>query len=846
MVKRFFFILGFILLVLSTTIKAQTWETLATGTSYILFDISFAPGQNDVGFAGGMQYTYDAEGVVIKTTDGGDTWSQVLGGTNQDGIEAVCFLSPDTGFVAGWNNYFAKTTNGGTTWNTMTIGSDNWVFKDIEFWDSDNGVVVSNTNTTGFVIYVTSDGGDTWTTASGIDQNIQDVAYASADTLYAVGGDEKISKSTDGGNTWSEIYSGIFTYYLFGVDFVGDFGVVGGEDGKRMSTTDGGATWSTSSTGYENLYGVNVFNSDSAYIGGTDENIYKTTDSGSNWEWEDNGSGTSHLYKIKFTENNTGFTCGSQGLIKRKEPALTIGFSSDVEEVCAGSSVNFYDDSFGATSWDWTFEGGTPATSSEQNPTVVYNTVGVYDVSLEISDGNNTLSLTKPYYITVVVMPAQPDTPEGDQTLCQGEDTDYMTNAVDDASSYTWEVLPAEAGNIAGTTTTATFTSASDWSGDYTIKVSANNVCGNSTWSDELECTLNIAPEEFNLSEGGSYCEGGDGVEITLDGSETGVDYYLYFSGDEVSGPIAGTGDEISFGFFTEAGYYSSEGTNGNCTTFMIGDAVISIESLPATAATPEGPEEICSEETSDYTIEEVEGALSYVWTLSPAEAGTISGDGLTGTVSWSAEYEGEAEVAAHGENDCGTGGSEGALVVMVYTQPAPIIAGDNLVCQLAEGEYSVDYSEYSTYEWTVDEGEITSGQGTNEITVYWTAEQGSTTYVNLIESKIENCEGTAETFEVTIDECVGINNNTTSSILVYPNPVNKFISINLKSIRGSNFELRMYNLLGEIALSAGINNTNSESTTKFDVSNLPQGIYFLMIKSDGNLIDTQKVLITR
>ena len=130
--------------------------------------------------------------------------------------------------------------------------------KDIEFWDSNNGVAAASTNSSGFVLYVTADGGDSWTMATGINQNIQDVAYASANTLYAVGGDEKISKSTDGGNTWSEIYSGIFTYYFFGVDFVGEFGVVGGEDGKRMSTTDGGVTWSTSSTGYENLYGVNV------------------------------------------------------------------------------------------------------------------------------------------------------------------------------------------------------------------------------------------------------------------------------------------------------------------------------------------------------------------------------------------------------------------------------------------------------------------------------------------------------------------------------------------------------------------------------------------------------------
>ena len=519
-------------------------------------------------------------------------------------------------------------------------------------------------------------------------------------------------------------------------------------------------------------------------------------------------------------------------------------FSSDVTEVCLGGTVNFTDETIGSTAWNWTFEGGTPATSTEQNPAVVYNSTGTFNVTLEVWSGSTSGTVSENDYITVSDTPAEPNEPEGDNG-CTGQTTLYTTDAVEFAETYIWEVLPADAGTIEGDGTTGTFSASNTWTGDYTIKVQASNDCGTSGWSPEKECTLSESPLEFNLSEGGSYCEGGDGVEITLDGSETGVDYSLYFGGDVVGGPIAGTGDEISFGFFTEAGYYSSDGTNGNCTSFMVGDALISIDNLPATAATPEGPEEICSEETSDYTIEEVEGALSYVWTLSPEEAGTISGDGLTGTVTWSGTYEGEAEVAAHGENDCGTGGSEGALIVMVYSEPAPVITGDNLVCQLAEGEYSVEYSGYSTYEWTVDGGEITSGQGTNEITVYWTAAQGSTTFVNVSESKIEGCEGTAETFEVTIDECVGVEETSEGSISIFPNPVKNILNVKMENIGSSAIELTIINAQGKTALSKKIN-TKSASTTKMDVSNLAPGIYFVSIKSDHIQIESRKILITK
>ncbi len=51
--------------------------------------------------------------------------------------------------------------------------------------------------------------------------------------------------------------------------------------------------------------------------------------------------------------------------------------------------------------WFWEFEGGTPATSAEQNPTIMYDLEGEYDVTLTISDGTNSATLTKEDYIMV-------------------------------------------------------------------------------------------------------------------------------------------------------------------------------------------------------------------------------------------------------------------------------------------------------------------------------------------------------------------------------------------------------------------------------------------------------------
>jgi photosystem II stability/assembly factor-like uncharacterized protein len=363
-----------------------------------------------VGYAAGMQYTYDAEGVVIKTTDGGDTWTTVLSGVNQDGIEAICFTSPDTGFIAGWNNYFAKTTDGGATWIGMNVGSDIWFFQDMEFWDARHGAVVSNLNSENSAVYITSNGGQSWTSSLGINQNIQDLAYADATTLYIVGANEKVSKSTNGGSFWTEIYSGSPGKFLIGVDFNKDFGVAGGEDGEILFTTDGGETWDDFATGYHNFQGVHVFDADSAYIGGTDEDVYKTTNWGNSWVVEDNGSGDSHIYKIKFTENNTGFLCGSQGMIKRKiAPPIVLqaDFTADKTQICNWEQVHFSDLSTGEIdSWQWYFEGGSPETSSEQNPSVFFTQPGLYDVSLTINTGTMQSTVVKENYIQSEICPA--------------------------------------------------------------------------------------------------------------------------------------------------------------------------------------------------------------------------------------------------------------------------------------------------------------------------------------------------------------------------------------------------------------------------------------------------------
>ncbi|MCD4665538.1 MAG: PKD domain-containing protein [Bacteroidales bacterium] len=81
---------------------------------------------------------------------------------------------------------------------------------------------------------------------------------------------------------------------------------------------------------------------------------------------------------------------------------LIADFTADIIQIFEGESVQFSDLSLNnPTSWEWTFEGGTPETSDEQNPSVIYNTEGVYDVTLTVTNqyGNDTKTIED--FITV-------------------------------------------------------------------------------------------------------------------------------------------------------------------------------------------------------------------------------------------------------------------------------------------------------------------------------------------------------------------------------------------------------------------------------------------------------------
>ncbi|MEM6840639.1 MAG: PKD domain-containing protein [Bacteroidota bacterium] len=115
------------------------------------------------------------------------------------------------------------------------------------------------------------------------------------------------------------------------------------------------------------------------------------------------------IYDVKLIVSNDGseHTQTKSELIKvestTETDAVEANFAANKDSVTVGGSVQFTDASTGnITSWNWTFEGGSPATSTEQNPIVIYDSPGSYAVSLTVSDGDTEHTLPVDSMVVVV------------------------------------------------------------------------------------------------------------------------------------------------------------------------------------------------------------------------------------------------------------------------------------------------------------------------------------------------------------------------------------------------------------------------------------------------------------
>lgn len=143
----------------------------------------------------------------------------------------------------------------------------------------------------------------------------------------------------------------------------------------------------------------------------------------------------------------------------------------------------------------WDFNNANIISGSGQGPyQVQWIEVGSKNVSLHVIE-NGASSDTTIQTIFIKGSPEVPNTPTGPDVLCEdGLNTNYYTNQVAGATSYNWELLPAEAGNTLGSDTICTIEWSDNFIGQCTLTVRSVNECGISPYSGELVINIESKP----------------------------------------------------------------------------------------------------------------------------------------------------------------------------------------------------------------------------------------------------------------------------------------------------------------------------------------------------------------
>lgn len=176
---------------LRSTDGGATWTGVRTDTTDPLTRISI-PDANTVVVGGGC--------TLLASTDGGKTFKPRPLKCGGSSIASLTFPSALHGYVLLANGSLLRTTDGGSTFSPA--GAIPGTASDVFFTDSNTGFAVTRSSTNGG-IYRTTDGGSTWFPRSTSAQPLNGVFFPTAGTGYAVGNSNMVLKTTDGGETWN-------------------------------------------------------------------------------------------------------------------------------------------------------------------------------------------------------------------------------------------------------------------------------------------------------------------------------------------------------------------------------------------------------------------------------------------------------------------------------------------------------------------------------------------------------------------------------------------------------------------------------------------------------------------
>jgi len=805
---------------------------------------------------------------VWKSTNGGSTWAincHWYGGCGVEEVHADCHYlaySPVNGTLWACNDggvYF--TTDGGSNWTdrteTMTIGQ---IYK-LGQSQTMKEKVINGFQDNGTYTYLASG----WEQTGGGDGMECAIDYTDAAYTYHTIYFGPIFRKYNNGNQLRIAGNGTFginesgawitPFILSESDpkmmFVGyknvwrcsDVRTTNSPIWTKISNSLGGSNSSNmrvleqspadSSILYAARYGNKLFRTDDCMV---------TTPTWTNLTSSLPGTGTPSDLEAHPTDVNTVYMTFGNGVFKSTNKGQTwsnisgnlpsihmnsIVFDANSPEgLYVGTDAGvYYKDQ---TTGNWiAFNDGLPASAEVTELEIYYDNDSASSNAIRASTYGRGLWGSVLYNIDSVDFVAD------STTICEGLSVDYTDLSTGSPSSWSWS-FPG------GTPSESTLQNPQDivysTTGTYDVSLTTswNTYYITKTIPDYI--TVDPLPETPAKPQGDtSLCINNPNTTYTI-ASVANATGYTWVLDPDTAGTLIPSDTSVVIDW-DDAWFGWADLTvqaTGDCGTSAFSPALqIHLKPLPLQPIEPSGPTPLCEgSPDTDYSTNVVPDATSYVWDLSPAEAGTISGNDTTGTVTWDAAFSGTATVIVQSVNDCGESTWSDPFDITVNIYPVVNLGNDTTITYIDTLLLDAG-NPGSAFLWS-------TGDTTQTIKAYYT---GNPTTNFWVEVTANSCTGSDEILVTFIDPVSIQVRNHTLQIRIIPNPNQGEFTLEITAEKPGIASFQILDPTGRLIAEQEKLYLNGRTTKKVSLPGLHEGMFFLKLQKDGNLF-VKKFLI--
>ena len=298
---------------LKTEDGGSTWSKVSNNGTYNFRSVYFFDEINGIALIYRWNNDYSRETCEIRVTeDAGENWGKIYE-DSLISLEGIFPVSEFKLFTYGKNGKFLESSDGGINWNKLETGInltiyDLYAVDSLRIWAAcDSGLIIHSL-----------DGGKNWIKQTSKSRGrLTDIKFYSENLGFAIGWYKKLFRTDNGGETWSELSLSSSCNEIYILDTNNVYLAASGA--KLLKSSDSGLTWDEIETNFKSWFKISsIYFEDSlnGLIIGDHGSINSTKDGGQNWESISSGW-SNRLNSIQFLDNDFGITVGQEGEFRK-------------------------------------------------------------------------------------------------------------------------------------------------------------------------------------------------------------------------------------------------------------------------------------------------------------------------------------------------------------------------------------------------------------------------------------------------------------------------------------------------------------------------------------------------